>query len=275
MTTHDEKKGHTDGAHGHGGDGGHGGHAGPAKGIGVTMALLGVMLAICAAMVGTARTELVATTIDQAEKIGLQQSEGTKFRVMDTDRELLHALTPSKAEVSKFELALKSVRSKSGKADDEDTSEVKDIIDVSTRSIAEVLTPDQEDEERLTKLRTTYAHDLAEAKEDAEAYDGAIHAHEREAEGYERAQLCAEVGIVVASIALLVGSRMVWFVAIAVGLLGVGNGVTTRIQTSRELAAAEQKIEEAQKNTAVIEHEDAPEQGEAAKPAAGSAVEPK
>jgi hypothetical protein len=266
MATHDDKKSHGSEAHGaHGGPSdakgeGHGGpaHASPAKGIGITMALLGVMLAVCAALVGSARTELVASTIDQANKIGVQQAEGTKFRVMDTDRELLHALTPSKGEVAKFESALKNVRSKSGKADDEDTSEVKDIIDVSTRSIAEVLTPDPEDEDRIEKLRKTYAHDLAEAKEDAEAYDGAIHAHEREAEGYERAQLCAEIGIVVASIALLVGSRAVWLVAIAVGLLGVGNAVTTRISTSRELAAAEQKIEDAQKNTAAIEAEDSP-----------------
>ncbi|MEO8800799.1 MAG: hypothetical protein ABI551_23110, partial [Polyangiaceae bacterium] len=43
--------------HGHGGGGGHDA-GGPGKAIGITMALLGVMLAFCAAMVGSERTEL-------------------------------------------------------------------------------------------------------------------------------------------------------------------------------------------------------------------------
>ena len=251
--------GHGD-AHGkeaaHGADAHGGGHGGPAKWIGITMAVLGVMLAVCAALVGSARTELLAASIEQANKFGIQQSEATKFRVMDADRELLHAVTPSKTETAKFENALKDVRSRSGKADDEDTAEIKDLLDTATRSMADVLTPDPEDEARIGGLRKTYARDLAEAKEDAEAYDGAIEAHAEEAEGYEKAQLCAEIGIVVASIALLLSSRLVWFVALAVGIGGFGIGVKTRMETSAALVVAEKKIEDAKNNAAVIEDED-------------------
>ncbi len=207
---------------GHGGGHGHGGHSqgGPGKLIGITMAVLGVMLALCAALVGSQRTELIKTMVEQSNKWGIYQSESMKFRVIEADAEILHAITPSRAEVKKFEDALKEVRSHSGKADDEDTAELKDAIDVSTRELADILSPDKEDEDRFASLRLAYKHDMAEAKEDAEAYEGAIAAHQEAAEWYERAQLCAEIGIVIASIALLLGSKKVWSVSVVIGAAG-------------------------------------------------------
>src|ERR1700733_13180482 len=102
-----EEAGHAaSGGHGHGG----GGHAGPGKAIGITMAMLGVMLAFCAAMVGSARTELIATMVEQSNRFSLYQAESMKFRVMEADVEMLHALTPTRAEVEKFEARLKEVR---------------------------------------------------------------------------------------------------------------------------------------------------------------------
>ena len=74
------------------------------------MAVLGVMLALCAALVGSQRTDLISTMVEQSNKWGVYQSESMKFRVMEADYEILHALTPSKAEVAKFESALKDVR---------------------------------------------------------------------------------------------------------------------------------------------------------------------
>src|SRR5438105_6953997 len=136
------------------------------------MATLGVMLALCAAMVGSQRTALIKTMVEQSNKWGLYQSEAMKYRVMQADFEILHALTPSRAEVAKFEAALRGVRARSGRSDDEDTSELKDMIDVATRELGDILSPDVEDEDRFAKLRDAYQRDMAEAKEDAEAYDG-------------------------------------------------------------------------------------------------------
>jgi hypothetical protein len=248
---------------GHGG--GHGGGGGPGKIIGITMAILGVMLALCAAMVGAQRTELIKTMVEQSNKWGIYQSESMKFRVMEADYEILHALTPSHVEVAKFEDALKSVHAKSGRADDEDTAEIKEAIDVSTRELADILSPDKEDEQHFAKLRDTYKRDMAEAKEDAEAYDGAIEAHQSAAEWYERAQLCAEIGIVIASIALLLGSRPVWGVAVVIGGAGAIIIGMTYVNTSKQLAMAEKKIEDAAKQSASIEadDEDDKEKGEA------------
>jgi hypothetical protein len=214
------------------------------------------MLALCAALVGSQRTELIKTMVEQSNKWGVYQAESMKFRVIEADAEILHAITPSKREVKKFEDALKDVRAHSGKADDEDTAEIKDTIDVATRELADILTPDKEDEVHFASLRNAYKRDMAEAKEDAEAYDGAIEAHQGAAEQYERAQLCAEIGIVIASIALLLGSRRVWGVSVVIGGAGALIIGMTFMHTSQALASAEKKIEDAAKNTAVIDEDD-------------------
>lgn len=242
---------------GHGAEA-HGGRAGPGRAIGITMAILGVMLAFCAALVGSARTELIATMVEQSNRFSLYQAESMKLRVMEADVEMLHAITPSKAEVGKFEAALKEVRRVSGKSDDEDTQELKGAIALSAREMADVLSPDPEDEAHMKSIAKRYAHDVKEAKEDAECYDDKIHAHFSAAEWYERAQLCAEIGIVVASVALLLGSRGTWYAALVFGLgcaIIIGR---TYVHTASLLAAAEHKIEEAQKRTDAIEEDEEP-----------------
>jgi len=249
---------------GHGG--GHSDHKGPGKQIGITMALLGVMLAFCAAMVGSARTELIRATVEQSNRWGVYQAESTKYRVMSADYELLHALTPNQAELKKFEERLATVKRAGGKGDDEDTTELKEAIHVATVELADVLTPDKEDEDRLSALASKYRHDMAEAKEDAEAYDAVIEAHHLEAEWYERAQLCAEIGIVIASIALLLASRGVWAISVLIGLSGATIVGYTFAHTRGELTAAEHKIEEAAKRTAEISKDDEDTGGETKAP---------
>lgn len=242
---------HAGGGHGEA----HGGH-GPGKAIGITMAILGVMLAFCAAMVGSARTELIATMVEQSNRFSLYQAESMKFRVMEADVEMLHALTPTKSEIDKFEARLHDVKRVSGKDDDEDTQELKAALALSTRELADVLTPDPEDEAHLKLLAKRYEHDMKEAKEDAECYDDKIKAHFEAAEWYERAQLCAEIGIVVASVALLLGSRAIWYVALAFGVFCGGIIGRTYMHTHSLLEVADKKIEEAQKRSAAIENDD-------------------
>ncbi len=242
---------------GHGGGHGGGGHGkGPGTFIGITMAVLGVMLAFCAAMVGTERTELIKGTIDQSNKWGIYQAEATKFRVMEADSEMLHALTPNKAELKKFDEKLATVKRAGGKADDEDTAEIKEALHVATNELADLLTPDQDDEARIKGIGLRYKHDMAEAKEDAESYEPANEAHYEASEWYERAQLCAEVGIVVASIALLLTSRVVWIISILFGIASGGIIGKTFLHTRTAVAAAEKKIEDAKKHAAQLEKDD-------------------
>jgi hypothetical protein len=250
------------------GPGGHGEHKASGTHIGITMAVLGVMLALCSALVGAQRTELIESMVLQSTKWGVAQAESTKFRVIEADLELLKAISPKKDEIAKVEATLRGKRASSGRADDEDTAEIKDLIASSTEDMADLLTPDAVEVKRFGKLARTYDKDRREAKEDAEAYEGAIEAHQEAAEHYEWAQLAAEVGIVVASIALLLSSRAVWTVSLALGLGCAGILGVTFFETRGAVAAAEQKIKQANENEVELEKDD-DEEGEAAAPEKG------
>jgi hypothetical protein len=239
----------------------HGGGHDPAKRavgkpIGVTMAILGVMLAVCAALLGAERTELIRTMVEQSNKFGGYQAETTKYRVVQADYELLRALSPKPEEIRKVEETLRNKRKPSGKDDAEDTAELKDLIASSTEDMANLLTPDAADKERFQKLALRYKHDMAEAKEDAEAFDLKIKAHEEGAEGYEHAQLAAEIGIVVASVALLLSSRAAWLVSIVLALACAGLGGRTFAHTRADLEVAERKITNAAIQAAAIEKDE-------------------
>lgn len=251
---------------------GHAGHAkGPGKQIGVTMALLGVALALCAAMVGSQRTELIRTMVEQSNKIGLYHTETMKFRVAEGNLEMLKAISPKKDEVAKIAETLKHMRKAGGEADSEDTAEIKELIASSTEDMADFLTPDPEEVSRFKTLSKNYERDMREAKEDAEAYDLSVEAYREGAEGYERAQLASEIGIVIASVALLLASRRVWLISVAFGIACLGLSGATYASTQRQLSAAEAKIKHASENAAKIEEEDElegekAEAGEAQKP---------
>jgi hypothetical protein len=244
------------GGHGHG----HGG-GGPGKAIGITMALLGVMLALCAALVGSERTELVKTMVEQTTKWGVYQSETTKLRVVEGNLEMLKALTPSKVEAEKLDETLRSKSKPGGGADDADTAEIKDLIASSIDDMADLLAPDPEDIKHFEFLQKRYTQDVKEAKEDAEAYEPAIQAHESAGEWYERAQLMAEIGIVVASVALMLSSRVLWVFSLIAAIGGVGTIGYTFVNTHQKMKQADALLEEAAKREAVIEEED--EQDEA------------
>src|SRR5690349_12574579 len=85
----------------------HGAHGAPGKGgglhVGVTMATLGVMLAVCGAYLGSERTELIRAMVEQSNKIGIYQAETTKFRVIEADAKLLKAISPKADEIAKID----------------------------------------------------------------------------------------------------------------------------------------------------------------------------
>jgi len=263
---------HHEAGHGGGHGAGHGQKhdAGSSKQIGITMAMLGVMLAFSAAMVGSQRTELIKSMVEQSTKFGLYQAESTKYRVLAADLELLKSLSPKKDEIEKVEGTLRAKRRPSGAKDDEDTAELKDLIASATEDMADLLTPDRSEIKRFNAMAREYDKDMREAKEDAEAYAGAIEAHQEAAERYEWAQLAAEIGIVVASIALLIGSRTVWFASLALGAICAGALGLTYVRTTEALEGAERRIAAAAKNEQQLEADDEEEESAPA----GSAAAP-
>jgi Domain of unknown function (DUF4337) len=158
----------------------HSGHTG--KHIGVTMALLGVLIAFAAAMVGSQRQELVTSLMDQGWAHASFTGAATKFRIVMTELQKMRGASPAATSPENASPALK------------------------------------------TSLRL-YAN-YAEERKLAEAWDnsceGLIDAHFDAAEGYEHAQLIAEVAIIIASIAILMTSRTAWLVSVVIGALAVG-----------------------------------------------------
>jgi fructose/tagatose bisphosphate aldolase len=170
------------------------------KWVGITMAMLGVVLAYSAAKVGGQRTELVQALVDQQHAHAKYTAQDIKHRVAVLTLQQLHA----EAEV--------------GRTSGKDMVLIANTID---RYLAE--------------------SNAADAWVDA--YDPLIEAHALGQEHYERAQLAAEIGIVIASIALLLRRREAWWVSIALGGLAIGLVLHTYLASHSTIHDAEANIE--------------------------------
>ena len=183
--------------------GGHGPDAhgnkphGAGKMIGLTMALIGVLIAFCAALVGAERNELTRTMIEQTQAHSDYSSASTKFRLIMLDLE---------------------------------------------KQRGEPATGDRPVLRRLLRLYTDYSKERKFSKEWADSYSPLVQAHFEGAEGYEHAQLIAEIGIVLASLGVLLGSRSAWLLSIVLALICVGQLGRTNLHTRHEITEASEHV---------------------------------
>jgi hypothetical protein len=190
--------------------GSHGeGHNHPGKLIGLTMALIGVLIAFCAAMVGSERNELTRTMIEQTQAHADYTSASTKFRLVMIELEK-QRVSPAVTAAAGANEAARSVL------------------------------------ERLLRLYTDYTKERSYSKAWADSFKPIIDAHFDAAEGYEHAQLIAEIGIVVASLAVLLASRPAWLCSIVFGVLCIGQLGRTFMHTRHEVHASVGKMEVAE-----------------------------
>src|SRR5262249_25636415 len=92
-----------------------------------------------------------------------------------------------------------------------------------------------------------YLGEAQRADKWVETYDPLIEAHAEGQEQYEHAQLAAEIGIVVASIALLLRRREPWLFAIIFGVVAIALLARTYWHTHGAVHDAEVKAEETEK----------------------------
>lgn len=223
-------------AHGSHGGGHHGSSVGRLAGI--TMAILGVMLALCAALVGGARTELIATMVEQSNTFQKYQAQRMKHRMMIAQLATLHALSPSRKDLQTFEDDLGAVRARS----EEDKTHVKAAIEASTKALVRILEPRAPDEKRLLEMTKGYEVQTEAAEKWAESYEEAVQAHTDAAEHFEWGQLAAEIGIVVASVSLLLSNRKAWFLSVALGATCAAILLWTYFGTRSHIHHAEDEI---------------------------------
>src|SRR6185312_12733278 len=93
----------------HGSHDGHGG-GGHGKMVGLTMAILGVLLAFCAAQVGAARTELIKTMVEQTQASAERQSQSGKHRTLYAQLQQISAIAPTAAQVGELHKKLEALR---------------------------------------------------------------------------------------------------------------------------------------------------------------------
>lgn len=194
--------------------GGHAGHGAGRNGklFGVTMALIGVLIALSGALVGSERNELTRAMIEQTQAHANWTSASTKYRF------ILVELEKQRGKATKTEATTSPT--------EENWSPV----------------------ERLIELAGDYSEERGLSKAWEESYKPVVEAHFDAAEGYEHAQLIAEVGIVVASLAVLLGSRAAWGVSVLLAGLCLGQVGRTYFSTEHALSHAMVRVHETEKD---------------------------
>ncbi|HJX85307.1 MAG TPA: DUF4337 family protein [Candidatus Angelobacter sp.] len=227
---------------------GHGGHehggmaAGIGKYVGITMATLGVLLALGSALVGSQRTELIATMVEQTNAGTKYQALSTKYRVLLAQLQQLHSLSPDPELFKKWD---DEVHKLQGQVSSADMSRVVRIIRLENAKNLNAEIPTQSDLQHFVTVINGLDKEQEAAREWTESYDSAVAAHARAAEHYEWAQLASEMGIVIASIALLFMNRPAWFAAVLLGIATLVLAGMTFVSVTGQLHTAEKRIEEA------------------------------
>jgi hypothetical protein len=225
------------GAHAEHEEGSHSGKLG--KHVGITMALLGVLLALCSALVNAERTELIATMVEQTNTSMKLQTISTKYRMLVAQLLQLQALTPDLPQFKEWE---KESRKLVGEVSNPDLSRAVRIIRLENAKTLSAELPDYSDMLRFTNSIKMLRSERDAAQAWTDSFDAAIKTHFLAAEHYEWAQLSCEIAIVVASISLLFLNRLAWYAAIILGLSGLSIVGVTFFMTNASFSVAEEKL---------------------------------
>ena len=228
---------------------GHAGHEGGGKlpqVIGVTVALLGVLMALCSAQVGAARTELIATMVEENGAKARYLTVSSKYRTLQAQLQQLHAAMPDPALLAKKDEELKTLLAQ---VKNPETMQGIRASELHADKILNTVTPTETDVNRFLSLVDRIRDETEAAKEWSESYEDAVQAHTNMAARFEIAQLAAEIGIVIASVGLLLSrkvafARGLWVIALVLCIISLSVAGVTKIKNMQKLHDAEEKIHE-------------------------------
>jgi hypothetical protein len=215
--------------------------------IALTIAVVGVLMAVCAAEVGAARTELIATMVDENTAKGEYQTISTKYRTLQAVLQHLHAAMPELDLMDKADKELAPISSAIKDSNSESAQGIK-VTRLEAWKILSAVVPTGNDVRRLIDLVESYEKQAEVAREWSESFHDAIALHRDSAAKFEIAQVAAEIGIVIASVGLLLGklkwfARGAWITAMLLGALSLSLFGWTTIVNHHRLHDAEHKIE--------------------------------
>ena len=226
---------------------GHGGHEGGGKlpqVIGITVAILGVLMALCSAQVGAARTELIATMIEENGARMRSLTVSAKYRTLLAQLQQLHAAMPDPVQLAKKDGELKTLFAQ---VKNSETMLGIRASGLHAEKILNTVTPTETDVVRFLSLVDRIREEADAAKEWSESYQDAVQLHANTAGRFEIAQLAAEIGIVIASVGLLLSrkvgfARTLWCIALVLGIISLSVAGMTKMNNTRLLHTAEEKI---------------------------------
>lgn len=239
-----EHASHADHVAAHGGGHDKGAGAGTGKLIGLTMAVLGVLLAFSSAMVGASRTEFIAAMVQKSTAALEYQGLSTKYRMIEGHVQAMHAALPT--DLKAFMAQDAEITATAAAIGGDGAQQAKLLVLVRDQIMNTVM-PTEDDAKRLVALTRQFDRQQEKAREWVESHDELIETHYQASERYERGQLCSEVGIVLASIALLLMNRRVWAGAVLLAVVCVGLNAYAFVSTHAPAHDNEEKIETAKK----------------------------
>ncbi len=227
----------------------HEGHDQPGSGrlpqfIGITIAILGVIMALCSAQVGAARTELITTMVEESAAKAKATAVANKYRNLQAQLQQLHAAMPDLEYQKAKNAELKAVQD--GTRNPETHTMIR-ASQLHADKILNTVTPTEKDVQRFLGLIHRTRDENERAQHWAESYHDAVKVYGKTSDRFELATLAAEIAIVIASVGLLLArhkyfGRVAWLTAIVLGLLSVSVGMATKMATADALHAAEEKI---------------------------------
>ena len=173
------------------------------KFMGVTIAIIGVLIAINGNLESNQKDDFIRTMIDQSRVHSSYAGYSVKYRMI-------------MLEMEKARMAL---------------SPASDGSMMDSKKLPLELN-------RLVGLYSYYSKERKLAREWSESYDALINAHFDAASGYDKAGLLAEVGIVLASLGILFSSRIAWFASIVLAVLCIGQASLTWVHSAGTIGSA-------------------------------------
>jgi len=177
---------------------------------GITMAVLCVILAFASGKVAGERMLLVKSMMEQEDAHMRYVTQDTKHRIAVISLRQLRATLPALTT--------------SGRAST--IMDAKEMVE-------------------LAKTIRRYYNESQAAGQWAESYTPAIHVHLESQGYYDWGVFCGEIGIVIASVSLLLQRRIVWYLAIALGVASIAVLIFTYVRTEPAVRAAEERTAEA------------------------------
>jgi hypothetical protein len=212
--------------------------------IGATMASLGAVLALFTVTASAARTEILGLYTQETIASLHAQTSATKYRVVETQLRQLHALTPDPAVAKRAEAELATIAASSPEA-----ARAATIARLAVRPVLNGITPTPKDLARFVHLARAYGAEHEAAIEWQKTFQAPKADLARAIEHYEWAELCAELGVVASSLAILFTSRKVWLSTLALGAVGLVIFLCTLVPTRHRMHQAEEAIARAKEKT--------------------------